>query len=235
MGNEERMENRAGCIIGIIVMLAIVVIILSALYARGLIRWENDKEAEEVQTETEEVVSYAQEADEEMTISRSEWEAMRQEMQQMRKELNQLKSKKEQAVPKKEQAEVKKEQAKSAEEKKSVVENKSEQTTINGSDITLASYKQDYLDHHASISLKNNTDKTITSVTFRIIYYDVQGNMLDYTDFTRDISIDPKMSKQITLPQYGSYGDYAYYKSANASYADHQYKIKFELKSYKTK
>lgn len=228
MANEERMENRAGCIIGIIVMLAIVVIILSALYARGLIRWENDKEAEEVQTETEEVVSYAQEADEEMTVSRSEWEAMRQEMQQMRKELNQLKSKKE-------QAEVKKEQAKSAEEKKSVVENKSEQTTINGSDITLASYKQDYLDHHASISLKNNTDKTITSVTFRIIYYDVQGNMLDYTDFTRDISIDPKMSKQITLPQYGSYGDYAYYKSANASYADHQYKIKFELKSYKTK
>ncbi len=98
--------------------------------------------------------------------------------------------------------------------------------------VTLVSYSHDWLDYNAQISVKNNTDKEITSITGRMIYYDMSGNMLDYQDFTKRIDIDACMTKLFELRGYNHKEDYAYYKNRTSSTHPHnKYKVEFQLKS----
>ncbi|MBO7234491.1 MAG: hypothetical protein J6V13_05855 [Paludibacteraceae bacterium] len=96
--------------------------------------------------------------------------------------------------------------------------------------LTLTSYTADMFDH---VTVKNNTDQVISMYTYRIMYYDMKGTMLDYEDFTFREEIDPQMSRANDYTGYGS-SDYAYYKTTD-SY-DKQYKkhytIKYALQSY---
>lgn len=97
--------------------------------------------------------------------------------------------------------------------------------------VVMTSYSHDWVQPMAQISVKNNTDKAITSITGRMIYYDMSGNMLDYQDFTKYIDIDAGMTKRFELRGYNNEEHYAYYK--NRLYDEYKkYKVEFQLKSY---
>ena len=111
-----------------------------------------------------------------IVITQAEWDSLRQEVNLLRQELDQLKS----AIGFSTQ------QAPDV----GVDPAKISQTKVNANDITLSYYSHDWVKFDATVALKNNTSKTITSVSGRMYYYDMSGSMLDYQDFTMHVTID---------------------------------------------
>lgn len=216
-----------------IILIAFVVLTLLLTLMKIAERTEkNDKEevqetsAVEPQALTDEgIVSYE---DNDIEALRQEVAELRQEMAQLKKSMRQP-SHKETATPDRMTTAPKQQAEKPASTPQA-------STTINANDVTLANYMHNWVSSDASVSLKNNTDKTITQVTGRMVYYDMSGNMLDYQDFTKSVTIEPGMTKGFSLKGYGYNDNYAYYKSdVMSSKPDRKYKVGFELKSYKIK
>ena len=231
--DEERTE-RGGGFLKFILLLAVVGIIFVVLWATGLIRWEStpDEATEEVVVETvdEDLSSTSGDG---FVITEAEWKALNKEVRQLRQELNQLKSKSGSAPRQTVSTES---PAKSTTTTRATTEQPAQVTTVNANDVTLSNYSHDWVHSDATVSLKNNTSKTITSVSGRMYYYDMSGNMLDYQDFTRSVTIEPGLVKSFSLGGYGHRENYAYYKSeVSITKPDRKYKVKFELNSYKTK
>ena len=99
--------------------------------------------------------------------------------------------------------------------------------------VTFVSYEQNWFDSESSLILKNNTDKEIKKVSFRIIYFDMDGNALDYIDYSPRTVIAPGMTRKIEIPAYGREKNYSYYKSEVLPNRGKKFKINFELKDYK--
>ena len=95
--------------------------------------------------------------------------------------------------------------------------------------VTMVSYEQGYLDSEATMALKNNTDKDIYNVAFRITYMDMSGKELDYEDCVCEVDIAPGMTKKVDLEAYEHSRNYSYYKSEAAYSNPHKFKVKFEL------
>ena len=229
---QEEFNERKGGMGKVFLVILIVAILIGILRATGLISLKDSNKKQEETVVVFEDES-TKESDAEFTVSAGEWRALINEVRQLRQEVDQLKSGSAKSVTTKTQTVTTQESAPAQPAKTSAV---GTNTSRNANALTLANYNHDWVESNATVALKNNTNRTITQVTGRMIYYDMSGNMLDYQDFSKSVTIEPGMVKSFSLKGYGYSDSYAYYKSSvRASYPDRKYKVKFELKSYKTK
>lgn len=226
-------ERKSGNAKMYIVLLG-VALVIGLLWATGLIRWEDSSTKQEMQvTNTDEATMY--DSDDDFEVSASEWTALKDEVRQLRQEVERLKSGNVKNVPASTKPISKSE---STPVRETASQSKAESASVahDPNAITLTNYNHDWVQSDAMVALKNNIDCIVTQVTGRMIYYDMSGNMLDYQDFTKSVVIEPGMVKTFSLRGYGHKDDYAYFKSKTVpTNPDRKYKVKFELKSYKTR
>lgn len=211
--NEENNRNGARKVVNLILVVTLLVLLALMGNKFGLFGSSDDAETKQTPTETTTV-------EQSFEVSQQEWNALKNEVKSLRKEIDELKRHASQAS------------SQTASSKSASAQSSSSKAV---SAITMAKYVHDWGDRDASINFKNNTEKTITSITGRMVYYDMKGEMLDYQDFTTTIMIAPKMVKTVSLKGYGYNENYAYYRHSRVLYDERVYKVKFELISYKTK
>lgn len=218
--NEDKSEQR-GCFVKMLSFAVVLAIILVILWGVGLIRFESTSGTTEQEDSAEEVITTSSS---DFMVTETEWKTLQKEVKRLRSEVNQLK-----------QGNTKPAVTHPAASSRQTATT-STTTSVSSGDITLANYSHDWVHPEATVAFKNNTGRTISSITGRMIYYDMSNNMLDYQDFTKSVTIEPGMVKSITLKGYGYRDNYAYYKNgAIPTNPDRKYKVKFELKSYKLK
>jgi len=106
---------------------------------------------------------------------------------------------------------------------------------IAADEVTMVSYEQKALDFEGKLALKNNTKETVLNVAFRITYFDMSGNQLDYEDFSEKVEIAPGLTKKVAIRAYERGRDYYYYKDKEVYSDGKPFKIKFQLLSYNDK
>ena len=97
--------------------------------------------------------------------------------------------------------------------------------------VSMASYEQGWMDDFATIALKNNTDKPIRNVTFELTYLDMNGDAMDYEQYSVNVDIEPGRTKKTNVPAYEDESHYHYYATPDGE-GHPKFKVKYELKRY---
>lgn len=241
----EEEKNKMPGLFKALIVIGVLALIAYLLWSKGAFESINPYGAKDAQTETVEANTPA--------VNPQEWESLasevsdlRNEVERLKQEVQQLKNTKPAASPKQTPATtvapaipVSQPSTPAAPQTSSAVQpsapmQQQSSASFDSNAITLANYTHDYINYKASVSFKNNTNHPISNVTGRMVYYDMNGNMLDYYDFTKAINIDAGMVKNLELPGYGHNDHYGYYKSRLYPLdCNRKYKVSFELKSYK--
>ena len=102
--------------------------------------------------------------------------------------------------------------------------------TVNA--LRMASYEQTWSDNQGTLALKNNTKHTIYNVRYRLTYFDMKGNPMDYKDFYTEIEIAPGMTKKVNVEGYECDRNYSYYLSEACPSHPKKFKISYETLAY---
>lgn len=100
--------------------------------------------------------------------------------------------------------------------------------TVNA--LRMASYEQTWSDNQGTLALKNNTKHTIYNVRYRLTYFDMKGNPMDYK-YT-EIEIAPGMTKKVNVEGYECDRNYSYYLSEACPSHPKKFKISYETLAY---
>ena len=231
--NDEYPERSSRGLINLLLIIVIIAGVVAAMWKVGV--FDTDTEVESINVTSTEKRSSSQ-TDDNFQVSQSDWNTLQSQLKQLQKDVKTL-QKEVNTLKQNKPTTTNSTVSSSSTQKTSTTTSPS--STISGTAshanaISLIKYSHDGDNYEAALTFKNNTDKTIMSFKGRLVYLDMNGEMLNYIDINQSISIDPSYVKIVKLKGYEWDKGYSYYKSpASRLYPNRKYQVRFELKSYK--